>query len=155
MTSPFTPVAPHEESARDKSDFLPWARCRNRLLLVRPLKYRAEGFVTQHKPDGTDVVFCDVALLTPIPEAENEIGDKFPAFASGSQFRNQAVMPGYLKGTFKRYLDKTLIGTIYFGPITKGKPPIMWQDLSGNPEAVAQGQAFLAAHPEFLVPVIT
>lgn len=133
--------------------FLPLARTRNKLLIVRPVEYRASGVVTMHQPDGTDAVFADIALLDAIPEAENELGDKFPGFAAGEQFRNQMILPGYLKGTWKRYIGHTLIGTTYFGPPTKGKPPIMWMDLADNADCVARGQVFMAAHPEFLVPV--
>lgn len=154
MTQPhqFTTVLASQEAKRDSSEFIPMARTRGKLLIVRPLKYQAEGFVTEHKPEGTDAIFCDIALLDLIEAAVNEYGEQLPGFPAGTQFRDQILFQGYLKGTFKRYLGATLIGTTYFGPKTKGKPPIMWQDLSGDPQCVLRGQQFLAAHPEFLVP---
>jgi len=151
MSSPFTTVT-------DKPDtgdriYLPVARCKGKLLIVRPLKYQDKDFVTQHAPEGTDAVFVDAVLLDPIPARVNEDDEELPGFAAGTQFRDQVILQGYLKGTFKRYLNQTLIGTVYKGVPTKGMPPIMWQDLSGDPECVRRGQEFLIAHPEFLVPV--
>lgn len=152
MTTPtFTTVTDKQDSG-DKI-YLPWARCKGKLLIVRPLEYQKEGFVTANAPDGTDVVFCDVALLDPIMAAQNEEGDELPPFAAGTQFRGQIVLAAYLKGTFKRYLGKTLIGTIYRGVPTKGKPPIMWQDLSTDADCATRGQQFLMAHQQFLLPV--
>lgn len=150
--SPFTTVVPREELDSDKK-YVPMARTRNKLMIVRPLEYQKEGFTTIHKPEGTDVVFCDIAVLDPIPPAEDEYGTVLPGFEAGEQFRRQSILQGYLKGAFKRYLGQTLIGTIYFGPREKGKPPMMWQDLSSDPACVARGQQFLATHREFLVPV--
>lgn len=154
MTQPhqFTTVQASQEAKRDSAEFIPMARTRGKLLIVRPLKYQAEGFITEHKPEGTDAIFCDIALLDPIEAAVNEYGEQLSGFPAETQFRDQILFQGYLKGTFKRYLGATLIGTTYFGPKTKGKPPIMWQDLSGDPQCVLRGQQFLAAHPEFLVP---
>lgn len=152
MTTPgFTTVTDRQDSG-DKI-YLPWARTKGKLLIVRPLEYQKEGFVTTHAPDGTDAVFADAALLDPIAAAVNEEGDELPAFPAGTQFRGQVVLSGYLKGTFKRYIGHTLIGTTYRGPATKGKPPIMWQDLSTDANCVTRGQQFLVAHPEFLIPV--
>lgn len=152
MSAPnqFTPVS--DQPAEDR-DYIPMARCKGRLLIVRPLEYKREGFTTKHRPDGTDVVFCDIALLDAIPDWEDEYGAQHQGYPAGFQFRNQAILQGYLKGTFKRYIGATLIGTIYFGQPTKGKPPQMWQDLSGDPNCVQRGQSFLAARPEFLIPV--
>jgi hypothetical protein len=152
MTTPTFTTVTDKQDAGDKV-YLPWARCKGKLLIVRPLEYQKEGFVTANAPDGTDAVFVDVALLDPILAAVNEEGDALPAFAEGTQFRGQVVLAAYLKGTFKRYLGKTLIGTIYRGVPTKGKPPIMWQDLSTDAGCAQRGQAFLVAHQEFLVPV--
>jgi len=151
MTSPFTTVT-------DKPDtgdriYLPVSRCKGKLLIIRPLKYQDKDFVTTHAPEGTDAVFVDAALLDPIHAAVNEDDEELPGFAAEMQFRDQVILQGYLKGTFKRYVGKTLIGTIYKGVPTKGKPPLMWQDLSGDPDCAARGQQFLMAHPEFLVPV--
>lgn len=149
--NPFTTVVPKEELDSDKK-YVPMARTRGKLMIVRPLEYQKEGFTTIHKPEGTDVVFCDIAVLDPIPPAEDEYGTQLPGFEAGEQFRRQSILQGYLKGAFKRYLGQTLIGTIYFGPREKGKPPMMWQDLSGDPACVARGQQFLATHREFLIP---
>jgi hypothetical protein len=151
MTSPFTAVT-------DKADtgdriYLPVARCKGKLLIVRPLKYQDKDFVTTHAPEGTDAVFVDVALLDPIRAMMDEDDNELPGFEAGTQFRDQVILQGYLKGTFKRYLGKTLIGTIYKGVPTKGKPPLMWQDLSGDADCAQRGQQFLIDHPEFLVPV--
>lgn len=146
----FTTVSDQPAESRD---YIPMNRCKGRLLIVRPLEYKREGFVTKHSPDGTDVVFCDIALLDPIPDWVDEYSETHQGYPAGFQFRNQAILQGYLKGTFKRYIGATLIGTIYFGPPTKGKPPQMWQDLSGEPQCVQRGQQFLAARPEFLIPV--
>lgn len=151
MTSPFTTVT-DKQDAGDKI-YLPWARCKGKLVIVRPLEYQREGFITAHSPEGTDALFCDAALLDPIMAAMNEEGDELPAFAAGTQFRGQVVLAGFLKGTFKRYLGKTLIGTIYRGVPTKGKPPLMWQDLSADVDCATRGQQFLIAHPQFLIPV--
>lgn len=152
MTTPgFTTVTDRQDTG-DKI-YLPWARCKGKLLIVRPIEYQKEGFITTHAPDGTDALFADAALLDPIRAAMNEEGDELPEFAAGTQFRGQVVLAGYLKGTFKRYIGATLIGTVYRGVATKGKPPIMWQDLSTDANCVSRGQQFLIAHPEFLVPV--
>ena len=150
MTSPFTTVS--DKPAEDRI-YLPVARCKGKLLIVRPLKYEKEGVVTIHAPEGTDAVYIDAALLDPIFPAVNEEGEELPGFAAGTQFRDQMILQGYLKGTFKKYIGQTLIGSVYRGPATKGKPPIMWQDLSTDADCVTRGQQFLIAHQEFLVPV--
>lgn len=134
------------------ADYIPMARCKGRLLIVRPLEYQT-GFVTQHRPEGTDVVFCDIACLDPIPAAVDEYGTELKGFPALHQFRRQAVLQGFLKGTFKRRIGGMLLGTIYFGPKTKGKPPLLWQDLTGDGQCMARAQQFLAAHREFLIPV--
>ena len=113
-----------------------------------------EGFVTTNAPEGTDAVFADVAILDAIPAAVNEYGDEIPGFDAGTQFRGQVILAGYLKGTFKRLLGQTLIGTITIGVPTKGRPPLHFQDLSADPTAVARGTQFLQQHPEFLKPVV-
>lgn len=148
-TFTFDSAPPASEGDRD---YIPMARCKGRLLIVRPLEYQ-QGFVTQHRPEGTDVVFADIACLDPIPAAYDEYGEELKGFPPGTQFRNQAVLQGFLKGTFKRRIGGMLLGTIYFGPRTKGKPPMMWQDLTGDQQCVARAQQFLVAHREFLIPV--
>jgi hypothetical protein len=151
MTSPFTTVTDKQDTG-DRI-YLPVSRCKGKLLIVRPLKYQDRDFITTHAPEGTDAVFVDAVILDPIHAAENEDGEALPGFAADTQFRDQVILQGYLKGCFKRYLSQTLIGTIYKGVPTKGKPPLMWQDLSADAGCVQRGQAFLIAHPEFLVPV--
>lgn len=152
--NPFTTVPAYDpEAAKADRVYIPIKRTRGLLIVARPIEYQATGFVTEHAPDGTDVVFVDFAVLDAIPQAMNEMGETLAGFPAGQQFRQQAVLQRYLIGTFKRYVGHTLIGTTYFGPKTKGQPPIMWQDLSTDPGAVQRGQQFLAAHPEFLIPI--
>lgn len=152
MTSPFTTVVPQDQ-IKSEYDYAPMARCRGKLMIVRPLEYQREGFVTIHKPEGTDVIFADIAVLDDILPGEDEYGQPLKGYPAGTQFRHQSLLQGYLKGTFKRYIGQTLIGTIYFGAREKGKPPMMWQDLSQDANCVQRGQQFLALHQEFLVPV--
>lgn len=160
MTSPFTTVEPQENRKKDPSEYIPWMRCvelpamgrPGKLLVVRPLK-SIEDF---RKKDvegwkGTLVV-ADVACLDNIEPAADEYGNPLPGFERGHQFRDQVVFPGYLNQAFRGYIGKTLIGTLYLGPNTKGKPPVMWRDLSGDPQATQRGAGFLSARPEFLVP---
>ncbi len=156
MTTPQNPfaTAKSQEELDAEREYVPLARCRNVLMIVRPLSYQRDGFVTMHKPEGTDAVFCDIATLDPIPAAINEYGDTLKGFEAGKEFRDQVVLQGCLKGTFKRHIGETLIGTVYFGQPTKGKPPIMWHDLSKDAGAVQRGQHFLATHPQFLVPTV-
>lgn len=153
MSQPFefTAANPEEFTKRDPSELIPMGRCKGVLLIVRPLKYQESGFKTVHK-DDTDALFADIANLDPIPGGWDDMGNQLPAFPAGMQFRDQILFQGYLKGTFKRYLGKTLIGTIYFEPSGKGKPSMKWQDLSADAQCVARGQQFMAAHPEFLIP---
>lgn len=150
MTSPFTTVT---DKAENTGPYLPVARCKGKLLIVRPISYQKEGVVTIHAPDGTDAVFIDAALLDQINPAVNTDDEELPGFAAGTQFRDQMILQGFLKGTFKRYLGQTLIGTIYKGVATKGNPPLMWQDLSADVNCVQRGQQFLLQHQEFLLPV--
>lgn len=156
MTQPhqFTTVNEDERPKRDPSEFLQLGRCRNKLLIVRPLEYIREGFKTKDKPEGTDVIRADIALLDQINPAEDALtGDQLPGYAAGSQFRNQLVFPGYLKGTFKRYIGDTLIGTIYTVPTEYSRPALKWRDLSGDTPSVSRGQSFMTAFPGFLIPV--
>lgn len=147
----FTPVTAPENEQRD---YVPLNRCKDKLLIVRPYEYQREGFKTKHQPDGTDVVFADVAVLDEIPPfSDPRYGTNEPGFPAGHQFRRQAILQGFLKGAFKRYLGATLLGTIYFGEAEKGFPPLLWRDLSQHPVAVDRAQKFLIARPEFLIPV--
>lgn len=155
MTQPyeFTPVTEADTTKRDPSELLALGRCRGKLLIIRPQEYVAEGFKTSNKPEGTDVIRADIALLDQINPAEDaHTGDQLPGYAAGTQFRDQLVFAGYLKGTFKRYIGKTLIGTIYTTPTEYSRPALRFQDLSGDPQAVARAQSFLTARPEFLIP---
>lgn len=166
MTAPipqFTPVVPQEERKKDPNSFVPWMRCTEmvtprgvrpgKLLIVRPLK-QIEDFRKKDQEGwkGTLVV-ADVACLDAIEVAYDEYGMELPGFPAGHQFRDQVVFPGYLNGAFRNYVGNTLIGTLFLGPNTKGKPPLMWRDLSSDAMAVQRGQQFFMAHPEFLIPV--
>lgn len=112
----------------------------NQLLIVRPRKYQESGFVTEFKPEGTDAVFVNVAVV----EALNEDG------TVGRVFRNSSLLQGYLKGTFKRYIGSTLVGAIILGPREKGrKPPYQWLDLSGDAEARQKAGVWLKNNPTF------
>lgn len=171
MTNPnlyptFTAVVPDEERKRDRdpNEFIPWTRITEmvtprgvrpgKLLIVRPLK-QIEDF-RKRDDDGWKgtLVVADIACLDPIEPAQDEYGMPLPGFPAGHQFRNQVVFPGFLNKAFRSYVDKTLLGLTYLGPNTKGKPPFMWRDLSGDQNAVMRAQQFFATHPEFLVPVI-
>jgi hypothetical protein len=168
MTQPtpptFTPVVPQEERKKENpTGHIPWMRVTElvtprgvrpgKLLIVRPIK-QIEDFRKKDQEGwkGTLVV-ADVACLDPIEAAMDEYGMELPGFPPGHQFRDQVVFPGYLNGAFRSYCGNTLIGTVFLGPNTKGKPPIMWRDLSADASAVARGQQFFMAHPEFLIPV--
>lgn len=154
MTVPTFANSTYDPASDDtKKIYLPLGRAKQKLLIVRPIKYQAEGFVTEHKPEGTDVVFADVVLLDSIRAAYDSDEDKeLPAIDAPQGFRGQSILQGYLKGTFKRFIGQTLIGMIYNGPKTKGKPPMMWQDLSGDADCVTRGQQWLIANPDFLLP---
>lgn len=143
MTSPFTTVNDQQQEA---VEYLNVETAVQHLLVVRPLEYQQSGFKTEFKPEGTDVVFCDIADLDVIGS------DGQP----GKVYRRSSILQGYLKGTFKRYVGHTLIGMIYYGPRQKGqKAPYMWQDLTTEPAVVQRGHAWLMAHQDFLVPIST
>lgn len=166
MSDTFTPVTAGEK--RDPNEFIPWNRVTEmntprgmrpgKLLVVRPLKV-----IEEWRPEEREkwlakgnwvpqLTVIDVAVLDAIEPAADEYGTPLPGFPAGHQFRDNTVFPGFLNKAFNRYVGKTLIGTVYLGPNTKGKPPVMWRDLSGDPQAIARGQGFMAAHPEFLIP---
>lgn len=114
------------------------------LLIVRPLKFQ-DGFITEFRPEGTDVVFCDVADLDVLDENSGQ---------PGKVYRGNSFLQGYLKGTFKRYIGHTLLGMIYLGPRQKGqKAPYMWQDLSADAAVAARGMAWMQQHQDFLVAI--
>lgn len=137
---------------RPPEEILHIAACRNVLLIVRPTKYQANGFKTSFK-DDTDAIFADIAVLDDVPPWVDNDGNPVIPHPAGRQFRNQLLLQGYLKGTFKGWVGKTLIGTIYTEPSGKGKPSIKWRSLAQDPQCVARGQQFLAANPQFLIPV--
>lgn len=134
MFSPSTPSA-------EERDYVKWADVLNKLMLVRPLEYRSD-FKTQFSPEGTDVVFADIAVVDEIDPATGQ---------QGRIYRAQAVLQGFLKGAWKRQVGNTVIGMVYQGPPTKGRPPFMWHDLYSDPGAVARGQAWLQNNQSFLV----
>lgn len=107
----------------------------NKLIIVRPLEYK-DKFVTIHKPDGAEAVWGDVALLDAYEGEPYKI------------FRNILFMQGYLVGAFKSSLGKRLLGTLYLGPKTKGKPPFHFKTLTDNEKAVTLGKKWLAEHLE-------
>lgn len=166
MSDTFTPVTAGEK--RDPNEFIPWNRVTEmntprgmrpgKLLVVRPLKVIDEFRAEEREKwlaKGTwvpQLTVIDVAVLDAIEPAADEYGTPLPGFPAGHQFRDNTVFPGFLNKAFGRYVGKTLIGLVYLGPNTKGKPPVMFRDLSGDPAAIARGQGFLAAHPEFLIP---
>lgn len=112
-----------------------------KLLIVRPLEYKTD-FVTTFSPQGTDVVFADIAVIDDVDQATGQ---------QGKVWRSQAILQGYLKGTFKRKVGETIIGMLYKGVAKNGRPPFMWQDLFEDPVAVQRGTAWLQANQSFLV----
>lgn len=162
--NPFTPVVEHHDK-RDPSEFIPWMRCAEmqtprgmrpgKLLVIRPLE-QIEDFRVREGADPNawrgKLTIADVACLDPIEPAQDEYGMPLIGYQAGHQFRDQLVFPGYLNKAFRDYVGKTIIGTLYLGPNTKGKPPLMWRDLGSDPAAVQRGQRFLAAFPDFLIP---
>lgn len=114
----------------------------NKLIIVRPKSYR-DDMVTIHtalKPNGVaEAVFANIALLEPYE------GEPYKVF------RGVLVMQGYLIGAFKGSLNRNLLGTLYLGPPTKGKPPFHFKSLKDNPVAVERGQAWMATHADELL----
>lgn len=167
MTTPheFTPVAAQDEK-RDPNEFIPWMRCAEmvtprglrpgKVLVVRPLQQIDDFRPIQADRDPNawrgKLTIADVACLDAIDAAQDEYGMPLPGFPAGHQFRDQVVFPGFLNKAFRNYVGKTLIGLVYLGPNTKGKPPLLWRDLGADPQAIARGQQFLAAFPDFLIP---
>lgn len=113
----------------------------NKLLIVRPKEYRTD-FKTTFSPEGTDVVFADIAVVDDIDPVTSQ---------QGKVYRDQAILQGYLKGTFKRKIGEMIVGMLYLGPPQKGRPPFMWHDLFGDPNAVARATAWVTANQSFLV----
>ena len=95
MTIPtFTSVPAYDpDSDENKKIYLQLGRAKQKLLIVRPITYQAEGFITEHKPEGTDVVFADVVLLDPIRAAFDADEDKeLPAIDAPQGFRGQSIL---------------------------------------------------------------
>lgn len=122
-------------------DYIDMKAALNKLMVVRPLEYRTD-FKTTFKPEGTDVVFCDIAV---IDDVDPQTGQQ------GRVYRDQAVLQGYLKGAFKRRVGDMIVGMLYLGPKKLGNEPFMWHDLITDPNAVARAQAWVTANQSFLV----
>jgi hypothetical protein len=130
-------------AATEPGDYIDMKAAVNKLIVVRPLEYRTD-FKTTFSPDGTDVVFADIAV---VDDVDPQTG------LQGRVYRSQAILQGHLKGTFKRHLGEMLVGLLYLGAPTKGRPPFLWHDLHGDPNAVARAQAWVVANQSFLAPV--
>lgn len=166
MTNPHQFTAVTAQEKRDPSEFIPWMRCvevmtprglrPGKLMVVRPTS-QVEDWRQREGRDPNawrgKLTIADIAVLDAIPPSQDEYGNELPGFQAGHQFRDQTVFPGFLNKAFRDYVGATLIGVTYLGPNEKGKPPILWRDLSGDPAAVQRGQSFLMARPEFLIPV--
>lgn len=110
----------------------------NKLIIVRPKSFR-DDLVTIHKPNGAEAVFANIALLDEYEGQPWRI------------FRGVLVMQGYLIGAFKGSMNKNLIGTLYLGQATKGKPPFHFKNLRENATAMAKGREWMSQHlDEFL-----
>jgi len=128
VTDPFDD--PTEAPTGDRVDMKTFV---NKLIIVRPKSYR-DDMVTIHKPNGAEAVFANIALL------EAYEGEPYRVF------RGVLVMQGYLVGAFKGSLNRNLLGTLYLGPATKGKPPFLFKSLKDNAKAVELGKAWMAQH---------
>lgn len=122
-------------------DYIDMNAALNKLMIVRPLDYRTD-FKTTFKPEGTDVVFCDIAVVDDVDPTTGQ---------QGRVYRDQAILQGYLKGTFKRRVGDMIVGMLYLGPQKLGNRPFMWHDLIEDPGAVARAQAWVTANQSFLV----
>jgi len=134
----FSSSAPSDAEEREYIDLKASV---NKLLVVRPLEYKTD-FKTQFSPEGTDVVFADIAVIDDVDQATGR---------QGKVFRAQAILQGYLKGAFKRKVGEMILGMIYLGPPQKGRPPFMWHDLYADPNAVARATAWVQENQSFLV----
>lgn len=173
MTQPyeFSPVVEQSHEKRDRSEFLPWARCAERktasghvipgkMLLVRPLEVVDD---TRPLREGEDpnkwrgkLVIVDAALLDALPYIpDNGLGEELLGFAAGTIFRNNTVKLGYLNKAFREMVGKLCIGTVYTQPPKEQgfQPSIHWRDLALDETAKARGRSFLQAFPDFLIPV--
>lgn len=129
------------DSATEDREYIDLKAALNKLLIVRPLEYK-QDFKTQFSPEGTDVVFCDIAVVDDVDQATGQ---------QGKVYRSQAILQGFLKGAFKRKIGEMILGMVYLGPPQKGRPPFMWHDLYGDPNAVARATTWVQQNQSFLV----
>jgi hypothetical protein len=154
---------------RDPSEFVPWDRIAEvvtprgtrpgLVMIVRPLE-RIKDFRSKDPDDDwKTLVVADIAILDAIPPGADQFGMPLPPVAPGSQWRNQLVFPGMLNKAWRDKIGGTLIGLVYYGQATRmvngtmGKPPFLWRSLSQDVQQVRRGQSFMAARPEFLIPI--
>jgi hypothetical protein len=159
---------------RDPSEFIPWDRIAEAVtprgtrpglvIIVRPLERVKESSIRRGTPvdpdeDWKTLVVADIAILDAIPSTPDQYGMMLPPVAPGSQWRNQLVFPGLLNKAWRDKIGGTLIGVVYYGQAkptaqgTMGKPPFLWRSLSQDEQQVRRGQGFMAARPEFLIPI--
>jgi hypothetical protein len=154
---------------RDPSEYVPWDRIAevvtprgNRpgcVMIVRPLERIKDFRSKDPEDDWKTLVVADIAILDAIPSTPDQFGIMLPPIPGGSQWRNQTVFPGMLNKAWRDKIGGTLIGVIYYGQPkptaqgTMGKPPFLWRSLSQDANQVRRGQGFMAARPEFLIPV--
>lgn len=122
-------------------DYIDLQAALGKLLVVRPLEYRTD-FKTTFSPEGTDVVFCDIAV---VDDVDPQTGKQ------GRVYRDQAILQGFLKGTFKRRVGDMIVGMLYLGPKNNGRPPYMWHDLIEDANARARAEAWVTANQSFCV----
>jgi hypothetical protein len=154
---------------RDPSEFVPWDRVAevktprgNRpglVMIVRPLERIKDYRDKDPDNDWKTLVIADIAVLDAIAPGVDQYQMPLPPVAPGSQWRNQLVFPGMLNKAWRDKIGGTLIGVVYYGepkPMpngTMGKPPFLWRSLATDEQQVRRGQGFMAARPEFLIPI--
>lgn len=154
---------------RDPSEFVPWDRVaevvtprgtrQGLVMIVRPLERIKDYRDKDPENDWKTLVIADIAILDPIPPGVDQYQMPLPPIPAGSQWRNQLVFPGMLNKAWRDKIGGTLIGVVYFGqpkPMangTMGKPPFLWRSLAQDEQQVRRGQGFMAARPEFLIPI--
>jgi hypothetical protein len=154
---------------RDPSEFVPWDRIAEvvtprgtrpgLVMIVRPLERIKDFRSKDPEDDWKTLVVADIAILDAIPATPDQYGMMLPPVAPGSQWRNQLVFPGMLNKAWRDKIGGTMIGVIYYGQASKmangtmGKPPFLWRSLATDEQQVRRGQGFMAARPEFLVPI--
>jgi len=154
---------------RDPSEFVPWDRIAEvvtprgtrpgLVMIVRPVDKIKDFRTKDPAEDWKTLVVADIAILDTIPPGQDQYGIPLPPIPAGSQWRNQLVFPGMLNKAWRDKIGGTLIGVVYMGQAarmpngTMGKPPFLWRSLAQDAQQVQRGQGFMAARPEFLVPV--